>query len=96
MIRSDNAVQFSKTTALLGAAGKTTIRLLLRQAPSPNFSNSVMLLRQANLSPHNKRAAQSLTQAARRRVLSYFAYPRILILSVVLSMSVRFIVRKVV
>ena len=51
MIRSDNAVQFSKTTALLGAAGKTTIRLLLRQAPSPNIFNSVLLLDRLTLSP---------------------------------------------
>jgi hypothetical protein len=34
-VRSDNAVQFSKTTALLGAAGKNSTATRHRQPPPP-------------------------------------------------------------
>ncbi len=58
-IRSDNAVQFSKTTALLGAAGKISTTRDRRQPPKRPFGNLFLPRNKDRKTPicHKKTAA---------------------------------------
>jgi len=92
MIRSDNAVQFSKTIALLGAAGKISSLTNRRQASFPTFSKSFP--QTSGKSSSQQTSRPTLPQAARRRWLLVSAYPRVLFRSLVLWTSGRIIVRE--
>ncbi len=94
IVRSDNAVQFSKTIALLGAAGKVSSPSRWRQPTCPAFSTVSCL--DALKRPHNERAALLNHRRLGRRRLLDLAYPRVLIRSLVLSMSSRIIVKGIV
>jgi hypothetical protein len=85
-IRSDNAVQFSKTTALLGAAGKISTTRDRRQPPNRPFQTS---LSSPSREPENpalhKKTAASLGTGGFENGGYSTAYPRVLTRSLVLS-----------
>ena len=97
-VRSDNAVQFSKTTALLGAAGKISITSgpasTAESAPWEYFSSLFPGPENPVLPQKNK--PPRFARAAPRTAAMLFAYPRALTRSLVLSRRSCFIVEEVV
>jgi hypothetical protein len=84
--RSDNAVQFSKTTALLGAAGKISTTWDRRQPPGHPIR---WLYLSRFFEPENRLPTKNkpprFARAASGTAAMLFAYPRALTDSLVLS-----------